>query len=307
MAEHGTRRLLILSDGKPGHLNQSLALAKHLGRDYDIVPVRFRSSMFKLLSYLFDRFHFYSSGLLHLPEVAGDYCAVVATGSETYYAGKIFARRLRISAVAVMLPKGYRYDFERIIAQEHDRPPLRANILTLPVNLGRVEPQGVFQADRSERYVGIVVGGPNKVFDFDAAAFGQQLDRICKLFPEHRLVAMTSRRTPAAVEAELDKRTFAASFVYSRNPANPLPDLIVACDYLFITVDSTSMISEAVICGTACVELLPLPRRGKAGKYGRLVARLQELGCVHLFAGEPGTADRKIDLAEYLKGVMPCV
>lgn len=298
--------ILILSDGKPGHLNQSLALAHYLGRAGVVVPVRFRNRGGKLLSYLLDRCRLYLPGLLHLPDVTGDYCAIVCAGSETYYAGKLLARRLGIPVVAIMLPRGYCYDFELIIAQEHDRPPQRKNILTLPVNLSRVEAKGVFLPEAQARYVGIIVGGPNKVFTFDPDTFGTLLDRVFALFPQHRLVVTTSRRTPPAIEGEIAKRPFAASFIFSRDPANPIPDFIAHCDYLFITADSTSMISEAVTCGRAKVEIIPLPLSAPAGKFGRLVDSLVAISAVHRFDGTLGEADRKVDLEQRLKGVLPC-
>ena len=37
-----TKRLLILSDGKPGHVNQSIAYAKYLGYGYDLHPVNLK-------------------------------------------------------------------------------------------------------------------------------------------------------------------------------------------------------------------------------------------------------------------------
>jgi hypothetical protein len=60
------------------------------------------------------------------------------------------------------------------------------------------------------------------------------------------------------------------------------------------------MISEAVTFGRARVEVIPLATRGDSGKYGRMIGKLVELDCVHLFDGRPGKANRKIDLAEAL-------
>jgi len=297
------KKLLILSDGKPGHVNQSIALARHLGRAYDTVPVRFRNRPFKLLSYLLDRIGVYLPSLLRWDPPAGDFCAVVSAGSETYYANKVLARRFGIPAVAIMLPRGYRLDFDRIIAQEHDRPPRKGNILVLPVNLCRVEPQGVFRPRAGERYVALVVGGPNRVFGFDRETFRQALESIFAGFPGCRIVVATSRRTPADIEEEIDRHPFEEKFLYSRDPVNPIPDFLASCEHVFLTADSTSMISEAVTFGRARIEILILPMRNRPGKYGRMIGSLVELGCVHLFDGRPGTADRKIDLAEALRGI----
>jgi hypothetical protein len=300
------RTFLILSDGKPGHVNQSIAMARNLGRPFEIVGVRFRNRPFKLLSFLLDRIGVYTPSLLRWDPPEGDFCAVVSAGSETYYANKVLARRLEVPAVAIMLPRGYRLDFDLIIAQEHDNPPVKKNILSLPVNLSRVEPQGVFRPRAGVRYVALVVGGPNPVFGFDRNRFRQALDAVFACFPEFRIVVTTSRRTPADIEEEIDRHPFEEKIIYSRNPVNPIPDFLASCEYVFLTADSTSMISEAVTFGRAKIEIIPLPTRKDPGKYDRMIGRLVELGCVHRFDGRPGTADRKIDLADMLGGIKIC-
>jgi uncharacterized protein len=300
------KTILVLSDGKPGHVNQSIALARHLGCPFETVRVDFRNRPFKILSYLLDRVGVYTLSLLRLDPPEGDFCAVVSAGSETYYANKVLARRLGVPSVAIMLPRGYRLDFDRIIAQEHDRPPRRRNILVLPVNLSRVEPQGVFRPRAGERYVALVVGGPNPVFGFDRDQFRQALDAVFACFPGYRIVVTTSRRTPAGIEEEIDRYPFEEKIIYSRNPVNPIPDFLASCEYVFLTADSTSMISEAVTFGRARIEIIPLPTRKDPGKYDRMIGTLVELGCVHRFDGRPGTANRKIDLAEALGGITLC-
>ena len=56
-------RILIISDGKPGHLNQSIAFCKIKNIEYDILTVEFKSKLFKSFSYLFDKFGFYTNFL----------------------------------------------------------------------------------------------------------------------------------------------------------------------------------------------------------------------------------------------------
>ena len=51
----GEARAIILTDGKAGHENQSKAFARALGLDVVLVPVKFKCSLFKLLSYVLDK------------------------------------------------------------------------------------------------------------------------------------------------------------------------------------------------------------------------------------------------------------
>ncbi len=53
------KRILIISDGKPGHLNQSIAFCKIKDISYDILEVKFKSKFHKALSYLLDKFDFF--------------------------------------------------------------------------------------------------------------------------------------------------------------------------------------------------------------------------------------------------------
>ena len=51
-----TTRALVLSDGRPGHFNQSIALCRLLGVAFEVAEVSFRSSPARGLSHLFDFF-----------------------------------------------------------------------------------------------------------------------------------------------------------------------------------------------------------------------------------------------------------
>ena len=57
------KRILIISDGKPGHLNQSIAFCKIKDISYDILEVKFKSKFHKALSYFFDKFDFFTDAL----------------------------------------------------------------------------------------------------------------------------------------------------------------------------------------------------------------------------------------------------
>ena len=48
------KKALIISDDKPGHVNQSLALARMMRWEVEIIRVRFKSRVNKTLSYGMD-------------------------------------------------------------------------------------------------------------------------------------------------------------------------------------------------------------------------------------------------------------
>ena len=292
-------KVLVLSDGRPGHLNQSLALAERMGCEPIVCRVGYRHRVMKLLSYLFDRLHCYSRVLFwQEPLDETDFAYVIAAGSTTFYPLKVLSRVYGLKSVAMMLPRGYRFDCDVIFAQSHDRPPRGDNIVEIPVNFSLSKPQGLYRAERSS--VGIVIGGDNAVFHLDTDRLKMQLDTIFSLFPDHEFAVTTSPRTAAPVEALLERYDFDYRVIFSKEPVNPIPDFLQVCDYVFITQDSTSMISEAVSSGLAAVEVLPLVSEGE-NKFVRLSEMLQREGYLHIFDGSCAKADRKVDFGDVLK------
>jgi len=203
--------------------------------------------------------------------------------------------------VAIMLPKGYRYDFDLIVAQQHDNPPDRENIISLPINLAYAEPLGLVRPVPGRRYVSLIIGGDSKHARLDPEHLRRQIEQIFALFPQHDFWLTTSRRTSVVVENILRKYSFARAVYYSTEQINPIPDFLLHSEYVFLTADSTSMLSEAVSCGLACVEVMPSEhKRELSGKFGRMNTELQRINAVHIFEGESGTANRKIDLVTVL-------
>jgi len=297
-------RLLILSDGKPGHVNQSIAFARHIGYEYDLVEARFKSRWFKGLSYLADRLGVRTSSFFEVQLPAIDYEAVVSAGSGTYYANRVLSAQLQCNNVAIMLPKGYRFDFDLIIAQQHDDPPQRNNLLRLPINLTFIEPQGLFLPDKDCRYVSFIVGGDSAHAVMEVDLLRKQIEEARAQFPDHEYWLTTSRRTTASVETMLKTFAWTRAVYYRQEPLNPIPDFLDHSEYVFITADSSSMISEAVSFGYSCVEILPLKAQRSDGKLDRLLTELSRQNCLHIFAGHCGSARKKIILsAELLKAV----
>lgn len=302
------KHLLILSDGKPGHVNQSIAFARHLGYAYDLVPVAFKYRCNKGLSYLADWFGGYSTALC-MAEIPGkQYFAVVSAGSGTYYANRTLAKKLGCKAIAIMLPRGYRLGFDLIVAQQHDNPPERSNILAIPINLTYVEPQGHVVGKKGECYASFVIGGDCKRGKMDVELLRRQLDQIGQRLPQHKLWLTTSHRTPVAIEEMLRTFVFDYAIYYSERTINPIADFLKYSDYVFITEDSTSMISEAVSYGQAKVEILPLSEKHTLKtKADQLISHLETQSCLHVYDGQLGETNHKIDLGESIRtGALKC-
>lgn len=289
------KRILIISDGKPGHLNQSIAFCKIKDVSYDILEVKFKSKFHKALSYLFDRFDFFTDFLFedYKKYYFDFYDAVVSTGSGTYYFNKFIGQKYNKKSIALMLPKSYKFkNFYYIIAQEHDNPVRLDNILTLPLNLSYPKEKGYVKKVEDKKSLAVIIGGDNDVFNMEYELIKDELDYIFEKYPEYLKYVTTSRRTSKLIENLVDKYKFDYKLIYSKEPnINPIGDFIAVCDEFFITTDSTSMLSEVRANSDVKINIIDLDSKKENTKFHRLVNIIEDMD------------NEKINFAKLLKKV----
>ena len=309
-------KVLILTDGKAGHENQSKAFARALGCEYDLVEVHFKSKFYKALSYLFDRIGIRSISLFQSNnqaiEQSNNYSAVLGTGSGTFYAAKAMAKKLGVKCGVVLYPRGYDIaSFDCVLAPAFDRPKPAANVIEIPANL--VANDEAFYAkgiedfkkhysqlnnrtiEQSNNAVAVIVGGPNKCSTMTPEWMKAQLDAIFNRTIEQseqstnpQFWVTTSRRTPPDVEAVVDSYPWDYKLLYSKDHFNPIPAFVKLAKKLYVTAESTGMLSESCTFGTAEVVALDNLKPGPH-KFRRFVEDLRTGGYVD--------GNRKVDLS----------
>ena len=309
------RKVLILTDGKAGHENQSKAFARALGCDFDLVEVHFKSKLHKAFSYLFDHLKIRTRTLLCSPSpltFASSYCGVIGTGSGTFYAAKALAKELGVKCGVVLYPRGYDIaSFDCVLAPAFDRPKKAPNVIEIPANLvandaafyekgvaAFGEKRGEDGRRKTEDAVAVIVGGPNKCSTMTPEWMKTQLERIFSADSKTRGLdasartcqfwVTTSRRTPPEVEAVVDSYPWDFKLLYSKDHFNPIPAFVKLAKRLYVTAESTGMLSEACTFGTAEVVALDNLNPGPH-KFRRFVENLRKDGYVD--------GNRKVDLS----------
>ncbi len=321
-AKNPHRKALILSDGRKGHENQSIAFCELRGLEFCICKIAYSNKLLKLCSYALDFFGFYfkifkcdlgeggtaanlkNGSNLNSPALNSsasqnsvnldaapngtnsdavsdrnlnfaDFDLFVGAGSTSYYALKFYARRYAKPSIALMYPKGYRKDFSVIIAGAHDRPMPSANLKISPVSLSFSRPQGLYKPQRKS--IGFIIGGPNSCFEMGDEIL-KQIEAVRAQFADCEFALTTSPRTPRATESALEKLSWDYSVIYSREPVNPIGDFLAQCEWVFISEDSVSMISEAASNGSANVAILSLKRKDAHNKFDDFISALVSTG-----------------------------
>ena len=347
-AKNPHRKALILSDGRKGHENQSIAFCELKGLDFCICKIAYANKLFKLCSYALDFFGLYfkifkydfgeggtaadlkngsnlNSPALNSPAAPNgtnsgavsdsanldavsdrnlnfaDFDLFVGAGSTIYYALKFYARRYAKPSIALMYPKGYRKDFSVIIAGAHDRPKPRANLKISPVSLSFSRPQGLYRPQRKS--IGFIIGGPNSCFEMGDEIL-KQIEGVRAQFADCEFALTTSPRTPQATESALEKLGWDYSVIYSRELVNPIGDFLAQCEWVFISEDSVSMISEAASNGSANVAILSLKRKVAHNKFDDFISALVSTGHARRYSeGAKLKKTAKYDLKAFVREI----
>ena len=288
-------KVLILTDGKAGHENQSKAFARALGAEFDIHPVKFKGKVAKAVSYLLDNLGICTTALFDgfANELTKScYKAVIGTGSGTFYAAKTIAQKLGIPCGVVLLPRGYRIrQFDCVLAPAFDNPPDVPNVVEIPVNLVAAdndfyaagvnafcEKRGIAPENVTKGAVAVIVGGPNKCSTMTPEWMRSQLEEIFAVHKQagREIWVTTSRRTPPEVEAVVDSFPFDYKLLYSKDHFNPIPAFVSLASHLYVSAESTGMLSEACSFGKAEVHVMDNLNPGphKFRRFAETCARL---------------------------------
>lgn len=258
MADKNTH-LWFISDGKLGHINQSLGLLEALQRripniTWRKIPVM---SVWQAIRLAWQH-HKQPPNL------------ILSTGHRTHLTLLILSNIMRVPAIVLMKPSLPLNWFDLCIIPEHDLPPARSNIINSMGPLNKIQPA----AKEAESGV-ILVGGPSKHFDWQPEQLHTQLKTLIQQDPRNWTIA-TSRRTPDATISLLRTLANVTLVLPSETETNWLPTILAKTEICWVSKDSMSMIYEALTAGCN-VKLLDVPSRSE-NRITRGIQKLQLSG-----------------------------
>ena len=281
------RDILILSDGKLGHLKQSQALLSFLKEEglamrSKIIEVKYKNKLTRnlceicallssrgclgcgrCLKYLLTQNTFEQ-----LERTYAD--VVISTGSFVSPVNRIIASSLGAKAITILRSNIPLRRFDLCLIPEHDRTWSDNEVkvrgaLSYPANFSEkiLECKKQFNIADGKK-ISLFLGGPRsdrKEFVDNLGIFLGQLKKFAEL-NNYKILASTSRRTPEAAEAIINKELAASGVVEKIVYANRenydfvFEGFVGMSDAVFVTSESISMISETLSLKKPCVCVL---------------------------------------------------
>ena len=264
--------ILVISDGKAGHENQSLGLAEAMARRHPAAIHTLRLDMGK---WMYPRLKAAIAG-------AADFSRpdfVLATGHSTHPAALLIARKYGARSICLMKPSLPVSWFDLCICPEHDfiGKPVPRNVITSKGALNRVRPT---EGGRSGKM--FLIGGPSKTHGYDEAALIAQIKGIAA---DGEWQVADSRRTPETFLPAL-KKELPGLTVFPHQETQPgwLAGKLASADTVWVSEDSVSMIYEALTGGVR-VGVLDMPRLSPDARVIRGLEALKAEG--YLDAHDP--------------------
>jgi len=253
----------IVSDGKPGHVNQSLGLAEALARATPTAIHRL-PAMPAWRAWLGWLLKSVPGGTFPKPDL------IVGAGHATHLTLLALRHAHGGRSVVLMKPSLPRRCFDLCILPRHDGVAEDAHTLTTAGALNRIQPSAARDADCGL----ILVGGVSPHFEWDSDAIQVQLKSILARTPDTRWTLTTSRRTPADFVGALPVFPNLTVIPHTATPPDWLPEQLARSGTVWVTPDSVSMVFEALTAG-ADVGVFDLPVNPKS-RVGRAIAQLAD-------------------------------
>lgn len=261
----------IVSDGKPGHLNQSLGLAEALERttstETHVIPAlpAWRAWLALLLKRM-------PGKTLSSPDL------IVGAGHATHVT--LFAARHACGgrSVIMMKPSLPRKWFDLCLIPRHDGIAEDARTLATEGALNRIRPA----ASKDPHKGLLLIGGKSKHFDWDSDVIQVQIKSILARSSDTHWTLTTSRRTPADFLSDLPQPPNLTIVPHTQTSPDWLPEQLAQSGTVWVTPDSASMVFEALTAG-ADVGVFDLPVNPKS-RVGVAISQLADAQRITRFA-----------------------
>ena len=201
-----------------------------------------------------------------------------------------------VFTVHIQDPKCDTSGFDMVLIPEHD-PGRGPNVYLTMGALHKVTPEKLEAArhtpaaaqlvDPTRPLVSVLLGGKNGYYSFSQADIDRLFEKLNRLVDEHdvRLAVLTSNRTPLEVCTRLAREFGDRHFIWNGQGTNPYFEALALADYIVVTGDSVSMVTEATATGRP-VFVEHLTERRTARRFRKFHTMFEEAGLTRRFEGK---------------------
>ena len=275
-------KALLLTQGMHGMVSQVEGLAKALKLNFKHQKIKLKS-FWNLIP---PKFTPISENLLTEKFVC-DCKVVISCGRKSVIPSIALKKRLgnQIFNIHIQDPKVSFKHFDLIVSPEHDS--IRgSNILTTQGSIHYLTKKEILDNSKylelstgKKQIVSFVIGGPNKYYDFSDEQIHFVFNKIKTLFTpdKYKIIVIPSYRTPQEVIKKAYNTFSVNHHVVKKIDKKAYLCSLAIADYVIVTCDSTSMISEAAVTGKPVYMAMMKPKKSIA-RFKSFYTKFKDLG-----------------------------
>ena len=253
----GKLKALLLTEGMHGMISQVEGMAKALNADYSHKIVRLSfpwnsiPPKFTPISQIVLKDKIYITDN-EIPDL------IISCGRKSVIPSIFLKRKnLKIFTIHIQHPKVSLKNFDAIVAPEHDN--LKGDnvynskgavhyITELEISKAK---QYLYNKIKSEKIVSLILGGPNKYYSFDSNQIINVFNQIKSIFVSdgYKVIVIPSMRTTKEIIDLAIREMGSCGHVVNKVDKQAYLSAYALANYVIVTCDSTSMISEAATSG----------------------------------------------------------
>ena len=275
-------KALLLTQGMHGMVSQVEGLAKALKLNFKHQKIKLKS-FWNLIP---PKFTPISENLLTEKFVC-DCKVVISCGRKSVIPSIALKKRLgnQIFNIHIQDPKVSFKHFDLIVSPEHDS--IRgSNILTTQGSIHYLTKKEILDNSKylelstgKKQIVSFIIGGPNKYYDFSDEQIHFVFNKIKTLFTpdKYKIIVIPSYRTPQEVIKKAYNTFSVNHHVVKKIDKKAYLCSLAIADYVIVTCDSTSMISEAAVTGKPVYMAMMKPKKSIA-RFKSFYTKFKDLG-----------------------------
>lgn len=257
-------KILIISDSKAGHENISLGLANYIEtqQNTEIIKlfVKKRLKIFnKMGKFICNNFSINKKMIIILNKIFYsnfkfdyniDIDLIISTGGDTTIANILLSKYYKKTNIFCSSLRGFNPNLFTFLVSIISHGYKNELVVDLPPLNIKKEPKTL-----NGKYISLLIGGATKNHKFTNSEFINLVENMIYLAERfgYKLLLSTSRRTPNEVENQIqilvdnNSDIFERVVLFNKKPERIINYYFSNSDIIFVTEDSGSMISEAIL------------------------------------------------------------
>ena len=272
---------LLLTEGMHGMISQVEGLAKSLNIEFIHEKIEL-NSFWKLIPPKFTP----SQNFTFKNDIKKNFDIVISCGRKSVIPSIYLKKKYKdkIMNIHIQDPKVSLHNFDYVVVPQHDS--LNGN--NVITSIGAIHYLKQDELDQNENYlknkinkekiISLIIGGPNKYYNYNDKSIGEIFTKIQKNFIDngYQLIVIPSMRTPQKIINKATNYFDKNQVIINNVDKKAYLSSLKLADYIVVTCDSTSMISEAAITGKPIyvAQMTPIKKNYRFEKFFNLFRSL---------------------------------